>query len=119
MPGQMRFGRRLPIPSTLQIRQELVRFGLEEEQRTRLSGIYGLPAHASWHEIGAAQQRVASGAQGSLAEARANLDEHERVLDTFSEANASPAKGMARLRQGLSENNVRSLENSQPPPQAK
>lgn len=115
MRDKLRFGRRVPLPSTFQIRHELVLFGLEDEQRSRLAAVYDLPANASWREIAAAQQRAEEGpgAQTLLSEARTRLDAHERVLETFDENDASPEKGMARLRQGLSENTVRTLENGQ------
>lgn len=119
MRDQLRFGRRMPLPSTLQIRHELVLFGLEEEHRSRLAAAYDLPRNASWREIGAAQHTGKTGTQTPLTEARTQLNVHERVLESFDEHDASPEKGMARLRHGLSENTVRTLENDQQRPEVK
>lgn len=46
-----RFGKRLPIPSTVQIRHELRAFIAEEDIREECAAQAGLSAKASWDDI--------------------------------------------------------------------
>lgn len=46
-----RFGRRLPLSSTVQIRHELRAFIAQEEIREECAMTEGLPAGATWNEI--------------------------------------------------------------------
>lgn len=47
----VRFGKRIPIPSTLQIRRELRAFCAQEEVREECAAKEGLPSAATWDEI--------------------------------------------------------------------
>ncbi len=47
-----RFGRRIPLPSTAQIRHELIVFTGQEEARKKCALADGLPDYASWDDIG-------------------------------------------------------------------
>lgn len=112
MNNKLRFGRRLPLPSTLQIRRELLQFIDAEERRVLLAARHRLPTHSSWRDIANAQA-AASTARGvtmdAISDVEDQLAEETRVVDTFHAEEASPAKGMAQLRRGLTENTLRSL----------
>jgi hypothetical protein len=58
MPKGYRFGRRLALPSTLQIRHELRLMDAQEEGRKRLALADGLAETASWDEIGSHRARA-------------------------------------------------------------
>jgi hypothetical protein len=66
MAANFRFGRRIPLPSTVQILHELKVLSAQEEGRKRYALADGLPETASWEEIGAhrarAERKVASAA---------------------------------------------------------
>lgn len=47
----VQYGRRWPIPSTVQIKHELRAFSAEEDIRVECAIKEGLPASASWDEI--------------------------------------------------------------------
>lgn len=67
MTKDFRFGRRMPLPSTLQIRQELEVFSKLEEARVKYALQDGLPQTASWDDIGLfraqAERRLAAKAE--------------------------------------------------------
>ena len=73
MTTKFRFGRRIPLPSTVQILHELKVKVLseQEEGRKRYALADGLPETASWDEIGAhrarAERNEASEAAGAPA----------------------------------------------------
>ncbi len=74
MAANFRFGRRIPLPSTVQILHELKVLSAQEAQeegRKRYALADGLPETASWDEIGAhrarAERKVASAAAGAPA----------------------------------------------------
>ena len=46
-----RFGRRLSLPSSVQVRQELRLFSAQEDARHRCAGDLGLAETASWEDI--------------------------------------------------------------------
>jgi len=46
-----RFGRRFPVPSTLQILHELKVLSASEDAKTRCAREYSLPATTSWDDI--------------------------------------------------------------------
>ena len=68
----IRFGRRIPLPSTVQILHDLKVLFVQEEGRKRYVLADGLPETASWDEIGAhrarAEREVASAAAARLLE---------------------------------------------------
>ena len=72
MTTKFRFGRRIPLPSTVQILHELKVLSEQEEGRKRYALADGLPETASWDEIGAhrarAEWEVASAAAARLLE---------------------------------------------------
>lgn len=51
MPSHIRYGRRIPIPSTVQLRHELKAFIAEENVRELCAEADGLPLRATWKEI--------------------------------------------------------------------
>jgi hypothetical protein len=51
MKPLVRFGMRVPIPSTVQIRQELRAFSTEQNVRELCAEADNLPTSASWEEI--------------------------------------------------------------------
>ncbi len=57
----VRFGRRLPIPSTVQIRHELRAFCAAEEVREECAAKEGLAKESTWNDIYA--HRMAAAAQ--------------------------------------------------------
>ena len=71
MAANFRFGRRIPLPSTVQILHELKVLSAQEEGRKRYALADGLPETASWDEIGAhrarAERKVASAAADASA----------------------------------------------------
>ena len=108
----VRFGRRLPLPSTLQIRRDLERFIDEEAQRLLLATRHRLPANASWHDIADAQATASAShevREEAISEAEDRLARDTRAVNTLHAEASSPEKGMAQLRLGLSENTLRSL----------
>ncbi len=58
MASYIRFGRRIPTPSTVQVRHELRAFCAEEDVREECAAKIGLPARASWDEIYARRAAV-------------------------------------------------------------
>jgi hypothetical protein len=56
--GNLRFGRRMPLPSTVQILHDLRAMSAQEEGRKRYALADGLPEMASWEEIGAHRARA-------------------------------------------------------------
>ena len=61
MKPLVRFGRRIPTPSTLQIRHELRMFIAEENVLELCAEAEGLPVFATWKEIMARREPVTSG----------------------------------------------------------
>jgi hypothetical protein len=59
MKAFIRFGRRIPVPSTLQIRHELRAICAEEDVREECAVKEELPVTASWDEIYAQRAAVA------------------------------------------------------------
>jgi hypothetical protein len=47
----VRFGRRIPVPSTAQVKHELRAFCAEEDVREEAATMLGLSVGASWDEI--------------------------------------------------------------------
>ena len=60
MKPLIRFGRRIPIPSSLQIRHELRSFIAGENARELCAEAEGLSVSATWDEICAHRVRVAA-----------------------------------------------------------
>lgn len=62
MRGQLRFGRRIPLPSTVQIIHDLKRMAADDEARTKCAREDGLADSTSWEAIGlhraAAEERA-------------------------------------------------------------
>jgi len=58
MTTKFRFGRRIPLPSTVQILHDLKVLSEQEEGRKRYALADGLPETASWDEIGARRARA-------------------------------------------------------------
>jgi hypothetical protein len=56
----VRFGRRLPIPSTLEIRHDLRAFSAEEDVREECAVAEGLASGATWDDIYAHRAQVKS-----------------------------------------------------------
>jgi hypothetical protein len=56
----VRFGKRIPIPSTVQIRHELRAFSAEEDVRMECAEKIGLPPGAPWEDIYARRAAVAT-----------------------------------------------------------
>ena len=59
MPHIQRYGRRIPVPSTVQIRHEL-RVSADQDIRARCAGEDGLAATASWEDIVAHRAELAA-----------------------------------------------------------
>jgi len=60
MKAFIRFGRRLPVPSMVQVRHELRAFSAAEDIREECAQAEGLSPHASWDEIYAHRAAKAS-----------------------------------------------------------
>lgn len=58
MTNKFRFGRRISLPSTVQILHEFKLLSEQEEGRKRYAVADGLPETASWDEIGAHRARA-------------------------------------------------------------
>jgi hypothetical protein len=64
MPSHIRYGRRIQIPSSVQLRHELKAFIAQENVRELCAEAEGLPLRATWKEI-EAQRRALSGSPAS------------------------------------------------------
>ena len=71
MANNFRFGRRIPLPSTVQILHELKVLSAQEEGRKRYALADGLPETASWEEIGSHRARAERKAASAAADASA------------------------------------------------
>lgn len=60
MKPPIRFGKRVPIPSTLQIRHELRMFIAEENARELCAEAEGLSIFATWNEIMVRREQAAA-----------------------------------------------------------
>jgi hypothetical protein len=64
MKAFVRFGRRVPLPSTIQILHELRVFSAQEDIREHCADAEGLPIAASWDTICAHRAATAQPARG-------------------------------------------------------
>jgi hypothetical protein len=60
MAGFNRFGKRISVPSSLQIRAELRALVIDERARDFCAELDGLPASATWQDIIENRQRLAT-----------------------------------------------------------
>jgi hypothetical protein len=60
----VRFGRRVSIPSTAQIRHEIMVFG-EQRERARIAALEGLSPASSWDDIVAHRVAAANAARAA------------------------------------------------------
>ena len=110
-----RFGRRLELPPTAQLVRELRMFCHLEEARARHAGYNSLPESATWEEIEqAVSSKRVSGAAPLAKRSKRTLNmriaqEGKVIADNPAGGSPSPAAGMASLRRGLAENNLRTL----------
>jgi hypothetical protein len=63
MAGFNRFGRRIGVPSSLQIRAELRALVADERARELCAELDGLPDSATWQDIIKNRQRMATAAE--------------------------------------------------------
>jgi hypothetical protein len=68
MTKDFRFGRRMPLPSTLQIRHELKVLSELEAARKKSALHDGLPETASWEDIGLYRAQAESNLRSRLPE---------------------------------------------------